>query len=94
MEKASAIANTGAPSTLFNNMSKEYINLSQGELEAILKDVASDAYKQGVKDGVDQAFQQMGEKIRGKAQQFSNPAVRFVLMELSDALIESPLAGR
>lgn len=75
-------------------MSKEYVTLSREKLEELLKEAATNVYKMGLNDGINQAFEQMGEKIREKAQQFSNPAVRFVLMELSDALIESSLAGR
>lgn len=75
-------------------MNPETVTLTREELEAFAKEVAADAYRMGVNDGVDQALRQMGEKIREIAQQFSNPTVRFVLMELSDALIEPPLVGK
>lgn len=70
-------------------MSKEYVTLSREKLEELLKEAATDVYKMGLNDGINQAFEQMGEKISAMAVNFPNPVVRITLSELAYALLNS-----
>lgn len=54
-------------------MSKEYVTLSREKLEELIKEAATDVYKMGLNDGINLAFEQMGEKISAMAVNFPNP---------------------